>query len=157
MTLNDLTVNFSHLNQEAILSDWQWLIGTRKLPILLTASGDAFVQDVDDGSVHLLDTLDGKLQRVADSVDEFRPLLSDKQFVVTHFAVQMVGDLRSSGCALQRGQIYSFKHPPVLGGEIDADNIEASDIEVHFSVSGQIHRKVSGLQPGTSIEKVTIE
>ncbi|WP_129647626.1 T6SS immunity protein Tdi1 domain-containing protein [Peristeroidobacter agariperforans] len=157
MTLNDLTVNFSHLNREAILSEWEWLIGTHKLPILLAASGDAFVQDVNDGSIHILDTLEAKLQKVADSVEEFRTLLSDRQFVGSHFAVQMVGELRSSGCVLQRGQIYSFKHPPVLGGEVDVGNVEVSDIEVHFSVSGQIHRQVSRLPPGTRIDKVVIE
>jgi len=144
VTLNDLTVNFSHLDREALLVDWNWLIGTHRLPILLAASGDAFVQDVNDGSVHVLDTAEGKLHEVAKSVDEFRALLSDTNFITSYFAVQMVGDLRSAGRVLQRGQIYSFKHPPVLGGEISAENVEISDIEVHFSLSAQIHRQVSG-------------
>ena len=157
MTLNDLTVNFSHLNRDAILGEWVWLIGEDKLPILLAASGDAFVQDVNDGSVHILDTVEAKLHKVADTVEEFRSLLSDGEFVGSYFSVQMVGELRSSGCVLQRGQIYSFKHPPALGGEVNAGNIEVSDIEVHFSVSGQIHRQVSGLPPGTRIDKVAIE
>lgn len=157
MTLNDLTVSFSHLNREGLLSEWQWLIGADKLPILLTASGDAFVQDINDGSVHILNTVEGDLQRIADSMDEFRLCLTDREFVGSHFSVQMVGDLRSLGCVLQRGQIYSFKHPPALGGEFDTGNIEVTDIEVHFSVSGQIHKQVSSLTPGTRIAKVSIE
>lgn len=45
MTINDLTVNISHLDRETLLSEWQWLIGTTKFPILATLAGDAFVQD----------------------------------------------------------------------------------------------------------------
>ena len=51
MTLNDLTVDFSHVEREKLLSSWIWLIGERKLPILISSSGDAFVQDIDDGSI----------------------------------------------------------------------------------------------------------
>lgn len=157
MTLNDLTVNFGHLERETLLMDWHWLIGADKLPILLAASGDAFVQDINEGSVHILDTVEGKLHKVADSAGEFRSLLSDRQFVSEYFAVQMVGDLRSSGCVLERGQIYSFKHPPALGGNFDVSNIEVTDIEVHFSLSGQTHRQISELPPGTHIDRVVLE
>jgi hypothetical protein len=49
ITLNDLTVNFRHLDPMALLDDWRWLIGERKRAVLITALGDAFVQDPDDG------------------------------------------------------------------------------------------------------------
>ncbi len=62
--MNDLTVNFSHLDRNTLLEDWQWLIGPSKLPILLTA-GDAFVQDADDGTVHFLDVGVGQMHPVA--------------------------------------------------------------------------------------------
>ena len=156
MTLNDLTVNFSHLERSALLSDWRWLIGERKLPVLLTASGDAFVQDADDGSVNILDVGEGSLRHVAGSWDEFRALLGSKEFVVDHFAVQMVGDLRASGCLLTQGQIYSLKQPLVLGGEYTLSNIEPTDIEVHFSIAGQLHRQVAELPPGTPVKGTTV-
>lgn len=156
MTLNDLTVNFSHLDRTTILEDWRWLIGTSKLPILITASGDAFVQDVNDGGVFALDTTAGKLDRVADTFDAFQALLADKSFVIERFAVQMVGALLSAGSVLAPGQVYSFKIPPALGGEHSIDNIEAVDMQVHFSVSGQILEQIFGLPPGTPITDVTI-
>ena len=55
MTLNDITVNFSHLKVQSILSDWTWLIGKSKLPIMLCSSGDAFVQDKKSLEVYFLD------------------------------------------------------------------------------------------------------
>ena len=157
MTLNDLTVNFSHLERRSLLSDWGWLLGPDKLPVLLAASGDAFVQDVSDGSVHILDICAGKLNRGAESFERFQSLLKEKNFVVNYFAVKMVSELRASGCTLEAGQIYSFKRPPVLGGDYVLANIEPTDIEVHFSMAGQIHRQIAARPPGTSITGLSIK
>ncbi|MEI8571685.1 hypothetical protein J0667_07000 [Methylomonas sp. WH-1] len=71
MTLDDLTVNFEHLNRETILEDWEWLIGKRKQPILLAASGDAFLQDIENGTVHILDVAANQVGLVAESIDKF--------------------------------------------------------------------------------------
>ncbi len=156
MTLSDLTVNFRHLDRETLLEDWEWLIGSTKLPVLLTACGDAFVQDVNDGTVHLLDVSAGTLQQVAESGEEFQSLLSDRDFVVGFFGVQLVSELRACGRVLKAGQIYSFKVPPFLGGEYAASNLEPTDIEVHFSLLGQIREQVAGLPEGTKIKGFTI-
>jgi len=157
ITLDDLTVDFAHLKREEILTDWKWLIGKTKLPILLAASGDAFVEDTNDGSVQVLDVGAGKLTNVADSVEEFRSVLTDKQFVVDYFALEMIVDLRNSGKALKKGQIYSLKKPLILGGEYELENIEPTDVEIHFSTLGQIYEQASKLEPGTRITKVEIE
>ncbi|MCO1337166.1 hypothetical protein MO867_22875, partial [Microbulbifer sp. OS29] len=51
MNLNDFTVNFKHLNREKLLEDWVWLIGKDKLPIMVTALGDAFLQKIDSEKI----------------------------------------------------------------------------------------------------------
>ena len=56
MTLNDLTVNFSHLERDSLLPEWEWLLDGEYLPILLSASGDAFVQNINNGQVWWLDS-----------------------------------------------------------------------------------------------------
>src|SRR5690242_8691976 len=81
MTLDDLTVDFRHLDRRSLLQEWEWLIGSTKLPILLTASGDAFVQDVEDGSVYVLDTGDSSIHQVASSAEKFQSLLGKRDFV----------------------------------------------------------------------------
>ena len=111
MTLNDLTVNFAHLNRDTLLSDWEWLLEGNYLPILLSASGDAFVQNVQNNQVWWLDTGGAEFTAIANSPEEFNELLSDKEFVVEYFAVQMVGDLIQSGKQLKAGQIYSLSKP----------------------------------------------
>ncbi|MGF1841683.1 DUF1851 domain-containing protein [Vibrio clamense] len=148
MTLNDLTVDFSHVEREKLLSSWIWLIGERKLPILISSSGDAFVQDIDDGSISFLDTGSPTLDVVASSYDEFSSLLSNKEFVVNYLAVAMVGDLIQSGKKLKSGEIYSLIKPCALGGEYSFDNIEPCDVDVHFSILGQLTERVCQLPQG---------
>jgi hypothetical protein len=157
MTLDDLTVNFRHLDRIELLSDWRWLIGTTKLPILVTAAGDVFVQDTEDDSVHFLDIAAGELKPVATSPDEFRRLLEDRDFVMVHFSVELIADLRQQGRTLAQGQLYSFKKAPPLGGQYVLDNFEPTSIEVHFSLLGQIHEQVRKLPPGTKIKGLQLK
>lgn len=151
MTLNELTVNFEYLNSRKLLSEWQWLIGKNKAVVLLTVIGDAFVQNTSDGSVHYLDVAIGQLEKVTESGQEFQKLLKSRDFVDKYFSVQVVGDLRQAGIKLNNGSIYSFKVLPILGGEYSTSNIEVTDIEVHFSLTGQIHEQVQGLPDGTPV------
>ena len=47
--LAHLSVELEDLERRTgLLDDWTWLIGPEKRPLLLTAAGDAFVQDVRD-------------------------------------------------------------------------------------------------------------
>lgn len=156
MTLDDLTVNFEYLDRDALLSDWAWLIGENKLPILLSASGDAFIQDITTGSIYVLDTAIAELIEVADSTEQFRQLLTEKDFVVDFMGVEMVGDLIRNNVTLNKGQIYSYKKPPVLGGDYVLENVEPTDIGVHFSLTGQIHKQVKDLPEGTAINDIKL-
>jgi hypothetical protein len=157
MTLDDLTVSFSHLTRKNILGDWRWLIGENLQPILIAASGDAFVQNAENGSIHVLDVWAGTLTQVASTLDEFKSLLSDRKFVIDTFAVEMIADLKGKGKKLAHGQLYSFKIPPVLGGAYVFENVEPTDIEVHFSLNGQIHEKARTVPIGTPVRTVTVK
>ena len=156
MTINDLTVNISHLDRGTLLAEWQWLIGSTKLPVMATLAGDLFAQDSADGTVHFLDTVEGTCTQIAEDGAGFQQLLGDRDFVTRHLSVQLVAPLIRSGSVPAAGQILSWRQPPVLGGSYIADNLEATDIEVHFSILGQIWRQASSLPSGTPISNVTI-
>jgi len=156
MTLDDLTVDFSHLNRETLLSDWQWLTGANRLPVMITVAGDAFIQDSETGAVHFLDTVEGLLSEVAADGAAFSEFLGDRDFVMQHFAVSLVAPLLRAGSKPPSGKLLSFKQPPVLGGEYSPANLEEADIEVHFSLLGQIWLQVSQLPEGTPISSIQI-
>ncbi len=101
MNFTDITVNFYHIKQDILLSDWSWFIENKK-PILVTAMGDAFVQDPDDFNVHFLSVNYGKLEKVATSTKEFKALINDKEFLAEYFHVQTVGELVRLGGRLSK-------------------------------------------------------
>lgn len=157
LTLDDLTVSITHLDRSALLDDWRWLIGPTKMPLLITALGNAFVVDTADGTVHVIDAGPGTIERIADSRDEFRARLRDKAFVVEHFVPKVVARMREAGQALETGQLYGFKTPPAQGGEYSPENLQPMNIQTHFSVLGQIHDRARSPTQQTPPDVVTIE
>ena len=157
LNLNDVTVNFSHLNTKSILSDWAWLLGKSKLPILLCSSGDAFVQDKNSLEIFFLDVWSGKSKKVANSTDELMTQLKGGERANEYLSIQWVGDLLKSGLNLGNGQIFSLIKPSVLGGNFELNNVEITDIEVHYSVNGQIHEQVKDLPAGAKIDSIKIK
>ncbi|MDB5390188.1 MAG: hypothetical protein JWM11_5834, partial [Planctomycetaceae bacterium] len=43
---------------------------------------------------------------------------------------QLVGDLKESGVKLQTGECYGYKLPPIVGGKMEPDNFEPTDLDV---------------------------
>jgi hypothetical protein len=118
------------------------------------AIGDAFLQDEDDGAIHLLDTAAGSCALVARDADEFRSLVAGPAWVTDHLAAMVVADFLRNDLRPERGQIYSWRRPPALGGEYELANAEASDIATHLSLTGQIHRQAQNLPAGTPITEI---
>ena len=156
ITLNDLTVNIGHLDQTKLLEDWEWLIGANRFPILVTALGDAFLQDAATGEIKLLSAGPGEFQDICDDVESFRSLLADQEFVSEHFVPGVVVQLRDAGVPLEKRQLYGFKTPPALGGEYVIENHEPTDIEVHFSMLGQVNGQVAAHPDGNPVDSIKI-
>lgn len=157
MTLDDLTVNCQHLNRATLLEDWHWLIGQSNVPVLVTVAGDAFVQDENTGVVSFLDVTEGKLEEVAGSGEEFQALLADASFVMEKFSVNLVASLLKTQGHPAHGRLFTFKTPPVLGGAFATENLEEADVEVHFSIAGQVWAQVKNLPEGTPITDIKIK
>jgi hypothetical protein len=58
---------------------------------------------------------------------------------------------------LAAGVCYSCKTPLSLGGQLEADNFERTDLQVHYSILGQLHQQTRHLPPGTKIDSIKIE
>lgn len=157
ITLNDLTVNISHLDRTKLLEDWEWLIGANRFPILVTALGDAFLQDAETGEITLLSAGPGEIQDVCDDVESFRSLLADQEFVSEHFVPGVIVKLRDAGVTLGEGQLYGFKTPPALGGEYAIENHEPTDIKIHFSILGQVSGQIAAHPDGTPVGTIKID
>lgn len=156
--MDHLIVTCSHAEASAsLLEDWTWLIGDEKRPVLIAACGDVFVEDSRDGSVHFLDVSAAELSQVAETAGAFAGLLSDPAFVSVYLRTERIDMLRRQGRTLKKNQVYSFRVPLSLGGEVGLENIEISDVEVHFSIAGQIERQIAALPEGASIGGIRID
>jgi hypothetical protein len=140
-----------------VLADWRWLTGPAPQLWLVTKAGDALLRDPSDGSVHFLDTVAGKAERIARDEAEFLALVTSGANADRWLMPAIVDGQAALGMRPAPGECLSFKHPPALGGQLDPDNFETCSILVHFSITGQIHRQIRDLPPGTPITEIKFE
>lgn len=141
---------------DRLLADWRWLVPTAHTPILMTALGDVFLRD-EMGRVHFLDLMCGELKQVAASQEEFDQLCESREQRRSWFVGHLVMELRQLHGELPPGRCYSCKVPLSLGGHFEADNFQPCDLEVHYSVLGQLHQQTRHLPAGTQIGGIKIE
>ena len=151
INVDDLTIKFKTDISERLTEDWTWLIGTDKKVILVSAIGDMFLM-ANNGNICWLDVGLGNLKIIAADIEEFKRRLKDIEQVNDWFMIDLTTELRQDK-KLTEGQIYSYKKLPVIGGDYSVDNFEPTDMEVHFSFAGQIHRQIKDLPDGTKINQ----
>lgn len=64
--------------------------------------------------------------------------------------------LESGGEAPKQNQCIGYKKPLFLGGKDTFDNLELSDLDVYWTIFGQLIDQIRGLPPGTPIGKISI-
>nr|WP_277611340.1 T6SS immunity protein Tdi1 domain-containing protein [Microbulbifer celer] len=111
---------------------------------------------MNDNVVYHLSVATGSLREVAKSTEEFRALLQSRHFVENEFAPKIVNGMRESGVLLEKEQVYSFKILPCLGGYFSLDNLQATNVEVHFSIAGQIYNQLEDLPTGATIDSIKL-
>lgn len=140
LNIKDLIIDTSTIDSKKLLKAWNWLIPFETEIAMITQTGDAFLIEKDNGSILFLDTLDGELEVLADSLESFKQLLEDEEFVIDYFSCELIAPLLHH--QLPPNTIYGFKTPPVLGGEYHSDNLEIFDVEHHFSDMGMLWEEI---------------
>lgn len=149
-------INIDGLPFDSLLSGWRWLVPSDFTPVLMTAFGDLFLRDKSE-RVHFLDLMSGEFKQVAESQEEFDRLCEDRDRRRSWFVGFLFTEVRKQCGDLSVGQCYSCKKPLSLGGELEPENFERTDLRVHYSMLGQLHQQTRHLSPGTKIGNVKIE
>ncbi len=136
------------------LSAWEWIGLDNLKPIAVTAFGDVFFQSEED--VLFLDTLEGNLTVAAHDTDELEEILNTEEGQDHYLFAGFVSHAMDEGKTLSENQCYDFKVYPVLGGEIEYENIEIADLAVSLDMRGQVHEQVKDLPPGTKVSDIKI-
>jgi hypothetical protein len=158
--IGDYFLPLDGLDRTSLLADWRWLIGESPYEIhAVAAIGNLFLRDR-DGHIHLLEVSDGTFERIADSADAFERSLQDRHNRAAWLYTFLVRELRRVGMLLGPGQCYSRKVPLIVGGQPESgleEDFEPSDLLVHTSILGQLHRQVRDLPTGSKIDEIRVD
>lgn len=150
LSLDQLTKDITNIDIEDILSCWQWRVTDMKAVVTISCLGDIFLLGHDD-NIYWLQTDTGDLTKIANSLEQYHQLLNEEENIDNWFLPLLVGKLKAAGKTLKENEVYSYKKLPVIGGEYSVDNIDPTDMSVHFSFSGQICEKIKDLPDGTKV------
>jgi MbtH protein len=150
----DLFVTIDPKIKDLLLEDWRWKVGSKVEVLRVTVFGDLFTQGP-GGEVYWLDTGSGRYVEVAESVEEWAEAakIHGKEW----FHWETLSKLRSLGVKLGEGQVYSWRHDPMLGGAESVDNVDVVSLEVHVSHSGRTAKEIKDLPPGAKIDNFEFE
>lgn len=151
LDINQFIKDITLIDLQDICSDWQWLLKDNYTPIIISCSGDMFLTD-SVGMVYLLDTGLGQLFLIADGIEEFNNALEDIDNFDEWLLASTVLDLLDDGIILKENEVYGWKQMPILNGSIASDNMEPTDISVHFSITGQICQQILNPNSDSSLK-----
>ena len=150
LTLNELRKDITNVDIEDILSCWQWKVADMKAVAVMSCLGDLFLVGKEN-SVYWLQTDSGDLPKVSDDLQQFELYLNDEDKVDNWFLPLLIEKLIKAGKTLKENEVYSYKKSPVIGGEYSEENIEPTDMSVHFAISGQLCEQIKDLHDGTKV------
>jgi len=149
-TLQQLTKDIVNVDVADILSCWQWRLTEMQAIVTISCLGDIFLLG-HDNAIYWLQTDSGDLTRVADNLQQYQQFLNEEEKIDNWFLPLLIEKLLITGKTLKDNEVYTYKKLPVIGGEYSVDNIEPTDISVHFAFSGQICEQIKDLSDGTKV------
>lgn len=127
------------------LESWEWIGLGGKTPVFASPFGDVFFRSSD--GFWWLDTLEGSLTRPWSSAEALKADLGSPEGQDRYLLAGLAWAAEQRGLVPNSGQVYSFQHPPVLGGGVEIDNVEVSGFVVCLNIAGQLHEQVRDLPP----------
>lgn len=135
------------------LEAWQWLKPPASAPDLIAPFGDMFF-DTPRGVV-MLDTMEGALNIVAHSADDFLHALIQDDYRDKVLSDIWVQSANHRGLVLTPGECFDWLVAPVLGGRCSDETITKRSFVMSVHIAGQLHQQIKALPPGTRIGKIT--
>jgi hypothetical protein len=150
MLLTDYLIDHSSFDWSILLCEWTWLLPPSFTAWLMNRFGDLFIV-LEDETVHMLDVGTGTLRKIAENRADFAEMLDDAENANNWLMIPLIDQLIARGLMLGEGQCYSYKQPPVLGGNYELENIFVLSIQEHYGAYGSIHRQLKDLPDGAQV------
>lgn len=150
-SIQDYIIHHHELDWDALLESWRWLLPDSYTIWLMNRFGDLFLI-LENGVVLMLDSGMGKVEQVAKDQKDFCDLCEKPEELSDYFAIPLVDAMVASDAELGDGQCYTFRHPPVTGGEYEVSNVAVTEIANHFAGYGKIHEQLRDVPDGRQVE-----
>lgn len=148
--IKDYLIEQTGQDWNSLLKAWIPPLSPKLTLWMVNRLGD-IIAEFEDGSIHFLDVGAGQLTRIADDREDFAARLDRDDNADYWLAVSLVDDYVASGLTLADGQCYGYRIPPLLGGSYDIDNIEPTDLSVHYGMLGDLFQQTKDLPDGTKV------
>jgi hypothetical protein len=146
LTWNDLFVDASLLNFNALLSEWRGLEVGEIRPIGASAFGDLFFERR-SGEVMKLDVLKGGVHPIAPNFQKFEELMNCPEWQEQHLLSPGVALLKENGVSRGLSQFFGFAPHPSFLGKIDWSGVIPLNAFVWNSICAQTLGIASPVEP----------
>ena len=150
----ELIRRFTPEQYASALEEWAFLGLEGKQPSFSSPFGDVFLEASDGW--WFLDVMSGTLTREWASAEDLQAALNSADGQDRYLMAGLARLAADQGFAPGENQILAFKIPPMLGGPMNSENLEVSDMVVTLDIQGQIYAQTRDLPPGTPISGFTI-
>lgn len=132
----DIFIDASELEFQRLLEQWPSVVKGPLRPIGASVFGDCFFERR-SGEVERLSVLDGSVEKIADSFDEFGRLMNSREWQELCLLTEGVALLIERGINRGPGQFYAFAPHPVFTGKIDWGRVMPMDAIIWHSICAQ--------------------
>lgn len=128
---------------EKLLPQWSWLVPPNTTPLFISAFGD-WVFGHPDGSLSVLSLLEGTLETVANSAEDYNRLNKSPEWCDEIFIASWYPIALENGIVPKEGECIGWTIHPILGGEFSVQNLQIFDMSVYQSLMCQLHFQLRG-------------
>jgi hypothetical protein len=136
---NEIFLQDPEIHYSQLLEQWSPLVSGKIQPIGLSAFGDIYFFR-SDGSVQVLDVLEGAVRSVAESQQAFGECMNSKEWQDSNLMPEVVWQLQNRGLIRNPGQVFGFAPHPSLAGKIAPETAMVMDAVVWHSICSQLLR-----------------
>jgi len=132
----DIFLDASELDFGQLFGEWSGVVTGQLRPIGASVFGDCYFERP-SGAVERLNVLDGEVEHVAASFEEFSRLMNSREWQEESLLTEGVALLIERGVRRAPGQFYGFAPHPALTGRIDWKRVMPLDAIVWHSICAQ--------------------
>jgi hypothetical protein len=119
LTWDDLIIqNISHSDTQIWIDPWSHILTGQFSPIFMSKFGDWFLRRP-DGSTDELSVIEGTLQRISSTPEEFFENVNNVEWQEHHLLSFQIASLHKRGLIPGIGECYGFTPHPIWNGRMD--------------------------------------